>query len=138
MTHDINTHVQLGELEDIVARPGEDPQDLVACIKTLMDHCKMINDEHQEHELYQHIIHACCHEGKLLDKLTAKSFKTPSSKLTDIAVNHFVIKQAQEQVSHSSKPVDAIHHHKCQGAHTSHDGVGPTPPASSRDCPSCT
>ena len=25
MTHDINTHVQLGELEDVVARPGEDP-----------------------------------------------------------------------------------------------------------------
>ena len=41
MTHDINTHVCLGELEDIVARPGEDPQDLVACIKTLMDHCEM-------------------------------------------------------------------------------------------------
>ena len=46
MTHDINTHVCLGELEEIVARPGEDPQDLVACIKTLMDHCEMINDEH--------------------------------------------------------------------------------------------
>ena len=32
MTHVINTHVHLEELEDIVARPGEDPQDLVACI----------------------------------------------------------------------------------------------------------
>ena len=31
MTHDVNTHVHLGELEDIVARPGEDPQDLIAC-----------------------------------------------------------------------------------------------------------
>ena len=37
MTHDINTHVHLGELEDIVARPGEDPQDIIAHIKTLMD-----------------------------------------------------------------------------------------------------
>ena len=26
MTHDVNTHVHLGELEDIVARPGEDPK----------------------------------------------------------------------------------------------------------------
>ena len=34
MTHDVNTHVCLGELEDIVARPGEDPQDLVTHIKT--------------------------------------------------------------------------------------------------------
>ena len=32
MTHNINTHVCLGELEDIVARPGEDLQDLVTCI----------------------------------------------------------------------------------------------------------
>ena len=46
MTHNINTHVQLGKLEDVLASPGEDPQDLVACIKTLMDHCEMINDEH--------------------------------------------------------------------------------------------
>ena len=37
MTHDVNTHVHLGELEEIVARPGEDPQDLTAHIKTLMD-----------------------------------------------------------------------------------------------------
>ena len=37
MTHDINIHVCLGELKEIVARLGEDPQDLVACIKTLMD-----------------------------------------------------------------------------------------------------
>ena len=37
MTHDVNTHVCLGELEDIVARLGEDPQDLIAHIKTLMD-----------------------------------------------------------------------------------------------------
>ena len=37
MTHDVNTHLCLGELEDIVARLGEDPQDLVAHIKTLMD-----------------------------------------------------------------------------------------------------
>ena len=51
MTHNVNTHVCLGELEDIVARLGEDPQDLVTCIKTLMDCCKMINDEHCKHEL---------------------------------------------------------------------------------------
>ena len=37
MTYNVNTHVHLGELKDIVARPGEDPQDLVTCIKTLMD-----------------------------------------------------------------------------------------------------
>ena len=40
MTHDINTHVHLGELED---RLGEDPQDLIACIKTLMDCCEMMS-----------------------------------------------------------------------------------------------
>ena len=34
MTHDVNTHVCLGELEDVVARPGQDPQDLITCIKT--------------------------------------------------------------------------------------------------------
>ena len=46
MTHDSNTHVCLGEPEDVVARQGEDPQDLVAHIKTLMDQGKMINDDH--------------------------------------------------------------------------------------------
>ena len=112
MTHDVNTHVQLGELEDVVARPGEDPQNLVAHIKTLMDCCEMISDKHREHELCCCIVHAYHHKGKLLDKLIAKSFKTHSSELTDITVNHFTIQHAQEQVSHSSKVVDAICHDK--------------------------
>ena len=135
MTHDVNTHVCLGELKDIVARPEEDPQDLIACIKTLMDHCKMINDEHCEHKLHCHIIHAYRHEGKLLRKLMAKPFKTPSSELADIAVNHFAIQHAWEQVSHSSKPVDAICQDKRQVAHTSHNSNGHTPSAPSKDCP---
>ena len=91
MTNDINTHVNHGELEGIVARPGEDPQDLVAHIKTLMDHCEMINDEHCKHELHCRIVHAYHHKGKLLGKLMAKPFKTPSCKLADTAVNHFAI-----------------------------------------------
>ena len=138
MTHNINTHVHLGELEDIVARPGEDPQDLVAHIKTLMDSCEMINDEHREHELRHCIVHAYHHEGKLLVKLMAKPFKTPSSELADIAVNHFAIQQAREQVSHSSKSVDAIHQDQRQTAHTSHSSHGHTPSVPSKDCPNCT
>ena len=138
MTHNVNTHVHLGELEDIVARPGEDPQDLITCIKTLMDCCKMINDEHHEHKLHCHIIHAYCHEGKLLGKLMAKPFKTPYSKLADIAVNHFAIQHAQDQVSHSSKPVDTICQDKRRAAHTSHNSSGHTPSAPSKNCPNCT
>ena len=138
MTHDINTHVCLGELEEIVARPGEDPQDLITCIKTLMDRCEMINDEHYKHELHCHIIRAYCHEGKLLGKLMAKPFKTPSIKLADIAVNHFTIQHAREQVFHSSKPMDTIHQDKGQTAHTSHSSHGHTPSAPSKDCPNCT
>ena len=137
ITHDVNTHVHLGELEEIVARPGEDPQDLVACIKTLMDHCKMINDKHPEHELHHHIICAYCHEGKLLGKLMAKPFKTPSSKLAEIAVNHFAIQHAREQVSHSSKPVDTICQDKGWMVHTSHSSHGHTPSAPPKDCPNC-
>ena len=138
MTHNIKTHVCLGELEDIVARPGEDPQDLITCIKTLMDCCKVINDEHCEHELHCHIICAYCHEGKLLGKLMAKPFKTPSSELADIAVNHFAIQHAREQVSHSTKSVDTICQDKGQTAYTSHSSHGHTPSAPSKDCPNCT
>ena len=135
MTHGVNTHVCFGELEDVVARLGEDPQDLIACIKTLMDHCEMINDEHREHKLHCCIIHAYCHEGKLLGKLMAKPFKTPSSELADIAVNHFAIQHAREQVFHSSKPVDAICQDKWQVAHTSHNSNGHTPSAPQRTVP---
>ena len=138
MTHDVNTHVHLGELKDIVARLEEDPQDLVACIKTLMDHCKMINDEHCKHELHCCIVHAYCHKGKPLGKLMAKPFKTPSNELADIAVNHFAIQHAREQVSHSSKPVDTICQDKRWMVHTSHSSNGHTPPAPSKDCPNCT
>ena len=138
MTHDINTHVCLGELDDVVARPGEDPQDLVAHIKTLMDCCEMINDEHREHKLHCCIVHACCHGGKFLGKLMAKPFKTPSSELADIVVNHFAIQCAQEQVSHCSKSVDAICQDKWQAAHTSHNSNGHTPSAPSKDWPNCT
>ena len=138
MTHDINTHVHLGELEEIVARPGEDPQDLIAHIKTLMDHCKMINDEHHEHKLHCHMVCAYCHEGKLLGKLMAKPFKTPSNELADIAVNRFAIHYAREQVSHSSKPVDTICQDKGWMVHTSHSSHGHTPSAPSKDCPNCT
>ena len=135
MTHDVNTHVCLGELEDIVARLGEDPQDLIAHIKTLMDCCEMINDEHRKHELCCRIICAYCHEEKLLGKLMAKLFKTPSNELAEIAVNHFAIQHAREQVSHTSKPVDTICQDKGQTAHSSH---GHTPSAPSKDCPNCT
>ena len=138
MTHDINTHVHLGELEEIVARPGEDPQDLVAHIKTLMDHCEMINDEHCEHKLHCHIVRAYHHEGKLLGKLMAKPFKTPSSEMAEIAMNHFAIQHAREQVSHRSKPVDTICQDKGQTAHTSHSTHGHTPSAPSKDYPNCT
>ena len=138
MTHNVNTHVHLGELKDIVARPGEDSQDLVACIKKLMNHCKMINDEHCKHELHRRIIHAYCYKGKLLGKLMAKPFKTPSNELADIAVNHFAIQHAREQVSHSSKPVDTICQDKRQTVHTSHSSHGHTPLVPSKDCPNCT
>ena len=138
MIHDVNTHVCLGELEDIVARPREDPQDLVTCMKTLMDQCEMINDEDCEHELHLHIVSAYCHEGKLLGKLMAKPFKTPSSELADIAVNHFTIQHAREQVSHSTKPVDTTCHDKGWMVHTSHSSYGHTPSAPSEDCPNCT
>ena len=138
MTHNVNTHVCLGELKDIVARPGEAPQDLIAHIKALMDHCKMINDEHHKHELHHHIVHAYCHEGKLLGKHMAKPFKTPSSELADIGVNHFAIQHAQEQVSHSSKPVDTICQDKWQMVHTSHNSNGHISSAPSKDCPNCT
>ena len=108
MTHEVNTHVQLAELEDITAKPNEDPQELVAHIKTIMDRCEMLNDAHQEHELCRRIVRAYQNDVRLLDKLMAKSFKTPSSELIDIAVNHFAIQQAREQVSSSTKPIDAI------------------------------
>ena len=88
--------------------------------------------------MLQHIIHAYCHEGKLLGKLMAKPFKTPSNKLADIAVNHFTIQHAREQVSHSSKPMDTICQDKGQTAHTSHSSHGHTPSAPSKDCPNCT
>ena len=138
MTHDVNTHVCLGELEDIVAWLGEDPQDLTAHIKTLMDCCEMINDEHHKHKLHCHIIHAYCHKGKFLGKLIAKPFKTPSNELADIAVNHFAIQHTREQVSKSSKPVDTICQDKWHVAHTSHNSNGHTPSAPSKDCPNCT
>ena len=138
MTHDVNTHVHLGELEDNVARPGEDSQDLITCIKTLMDCCEMINDEHCKHELRCHIVCAYCHKGKLLGKLMAKPFKTPSNELAEIAVNHFTIQHAREQVSHSTKPVDTICQDQRQIAHDSHSSHGHTPSAPSKDSPNCT
>ena len=138
MTHDVNTHVHLGELEEIVARPGEDPQDLITCIKTLMDHCEMINDEHRKLKLHRCIVCAYFHEGKLLGKLMAKPFKTPSSELADIAVNHFTIQHTREQVSHSTKPVDTICQNQGQTAHTGHSSHGHTLSAPSKDCPNCT
>ena len=138
MTHDVNTHMHLGELKDMVARQGEDAQDLITCIKILMNYCKMINDEHCEHELQCCIICAYCHEGKLLGKLMAKPFKIPSNELADIVVNHFAIQHAREQVSHSSKPVDTICQDKRQMVHTSHSSNGHMPSAPSKDCPNCT
>ena len=58
MTHEVNTHIRLAELEDITAKPNEDPQELVAHIKTTMDQCEMHNDAHREHELCHMIVRA--------------------------------------------------------------------------------
>ena len=63
--------------------------------------------------------------------------KNRECKLADIAVNHFAIQHAWEQVSHSSKPVDTICYDKCWAANTSHNGNGHTPSITSKDCPNC-
>ena len=138
MTQDINTHVHLGELEDIVARLGEDPQDLVAHIKTLMDWCEMINDNHCKHKLHCRIVYAYHHEGKLLGKFMAKPIKTPSNELADIAVNHIAIQHAREQVSHTPNLWTQSARDKGQMTHTSHSSHGHTPSPPSKDCPNCT
>ena len=67
MMHEVNTHVQLAELEDITAKPNEDPQELMACIKTVMDQCKMLNDAHQEHKFYCQIFWAYWNDAQLLN-----------------------------------------------------------------------
>ena len=54
----------------------------------------MLNDAHRGHELCRRIIRAYRNDVQLLDKLMVKSFKTPSSELIDIAVNHFAIQRA--------------------------------------------
>ena len=82
-------------------------------------------------------MHTAMRESSL-GKLMAKPFKTPSNELADIAVNHFAIQHAREQVSHSSKPVDTICQDKGQMVHTSHSSHGHTPSAPSKDCPNCT
>ena len=136
MTHKVKTHVWLAKLEDITMKPDEDPQELVACIKTIMDRCKMLNDEHQEHELCHRIVWAYRNDTQLLDKLMVKSFKTPLSKLIDIAINHFGIQRACNQVSNTSKTVEAI----CLDKHWSsrgRGGHGHTQP-SYPDCGNCT
>ena len=140
MTHDINTHVHLGELEDIVARLGEDPQDLIAHIKTLMDRCEMINDEHRKHELHVAVssVHTARRESSLENFWPSHSRHPPMSWLR-LLVNHFAIQQAREQVSHSSKPVDAIlPGQKVDSPHASHSSHDHTPTAPSKDCPNCT
>ena len=148
MTHDVNTHVHLGELEEIVARLGEDPQDLVACIKTLMDCCEMINDEYCEHKLHCHIIHAYCHERKLLGKLMAKPFKTPSNELSDIAVNHFAIQHAQgtslpqlQTCGHNlpGQKANSPHQPQLPWSHTicTLQGLSQQNPAGRVNCPAC-
>ena len=58
MMHEVNTCIRLAELEDIIAKPNEDPQELVAHIKTIMDQCEMLNDAHREHKLCCRIIRA--------------------------------------------------------------------------------
>ena len=49
------------------------------------------------------IVCAYCHDGKLLGKLMAKPFKTPSNELADFAVNHFAIQPCQ-RTSFSTAP----------------------------------
>ena len=66
----------------------------------------------------------------------AKSFKTPSSELIDIAVNHFAIQWAQEHVSSSTKPIDTIRQEKQQPGR-GHGGHGHTQP-SYPECGHCT
>ena len=136
MTHEVNTDVRLAELEEITAKPNEDLQDLIARIKTIMDCCEMLNDTHQEHELCRRIVCAYRNDGRLLDKLMTKSFRTPSSELIDIAVNHFAIQRAREQVSGSTKQIDAIRQDR-QRSGQGRGGHGHTQP-SYPECGNCT
>ena len=86
------------------------PRNFVA----IMDQCEITKDAHCEHKLCWYIVQVYWNEASLLDKLMADSFKTPSSELIDIAVNHLAIQQANEQVSNSTKLIDAIWQNKQQ------------------------
>ena len=138
----INTHVHLGELKEIVARLGEDPQDLMSHASRhwwTAARWSMMSILQAQTALPYHlcILH---HEGKLLGKPMAKPFKTPSSWAG----------------WHCCEP---LHHPTCLGtslptaaslwtaicnrrsgrvAHTSHNSNGHTPSAPSKECPNCT
>ena len=136
MTHYVNTHIRLAELEEITVKPNEDPQELMAHIKTIMDCCEMLNDAHGEHELCHRIVRAYWNDVRLLDKLMVKTFKTPSSELIDIALNHYAILWARDQISTNPKQIDAIWQDRQQSG-WGHGGQGHTQP-SYPECGNCT
>ena len=82
-------------------------------------------------------MHTAMRESSL-GNLWPSHSRHPPNELADIAVNHFGIQHAREQVSHISKMVDAICQDKWQVDHTSHHGNGHKPSAPSKDCPNCT
>ena len=61
MMHELNMYVQLAELEDIIAKPNKDHQELVSCIKTIMDWCEIVNNAYCEHELCHWIVWGLYH-----------------------------------------------------------------------------
>ena len=52
-----------------------DPQDLIARIKTLMDRCEMINNEHCEHELRRRIVPCIPLRGKAARKTDGQALQ---------------------------------------------------------------
>ena len=109
--------VEIYQLEDICAYPGESPDELVDCLCTLTDRCNFPSEEEKEHNVQYRFVRALDDKG-LVKKLLALDLKATTAKMLEVCCTHIAISDNLDAMGLSDpKSVSAVkqqgkqHHH---------------------------
>ena len=108
MDHEISICCRIYKLEETRIQPGESPDELVDCLRTLADHCNFPSEDEKEQNIQYRLVRAL-DDRDLVKKLLALPIMETTAKMLEVCRTHIAINSEMEAMGlGSSKTVHAI------------------------------
>ena len=108
MDQEISIRCRIYKLEETRIQPGESPDELVDCLRTLADHCNFPSEEEKERNVQYRLVRAL-DDRDLVKKLLALPIKETTAKMLEVCRTHIAINGEMEAMGlGGSKTVHAI------------------------------